>query len=222
MIYNYFFGLAQGIEKTINVPIGTIKSMQEHIQLVEKTLNIKREKYEDNPEHWEFTDYAEIEDDILCEVAEKHNLLVRDFYEDINKYGIYPSEEFEELTNEIFQTLLPGLQLITVKPERWTGEYYTNRMQTLYEVMRGRETEGISFDTKALTIKQATAVILLFAEFLDHDDRRLDVAKGQDWLSSSYDGGYIWCEKCGAVTYEYSDECTKRGCPLKIKDEDED
>lgn len=214
MSYQVYFMFSEGLNKAIMVPKGTIDRMQKHIEDVESTLNIKREKYKDNPERWAHTNYSDISDKVLCETAESHNARVRWFYELLEKSSNEAAKEPEELTNDVFQQLLPGLSMIRVKPERWTGDYYTERMQALYEVMRGRDCEGISFDAKKLTEKQAAAVVTLFSEFLDHDDRRLDVPKGHDYLASSYNGGYEWCEKCGAITYEDSLQCRRSTCPL--------
>ena len=224
MSYHIYFGFTAGLNSTIKVPKGTIEKLHEHVYYVEKTLNIKREKYLDNPERWALNDYKEIEDKILCETAEMHNDFVRDFYEDLAKWAKTSPIEFEELTNDEFQKILPGLQTITVKPERWTGDYYTKRMEVLYDVMRGIETEGITFDGKKLTPKQASAVIVLFSEFLDNDDRDLRVPNGHDYLASSYDGGYWWCQKCGATTYDDAESCRKRKCPyaIEFKQDDED
>ena len=90
-------------------------------------------------------------------------------------------------------------------------------MEHLYEVMRGRKSEGVTFGEKALTTKQAAAVINIFSPYLDHDDRRLDVPNGYDYLASSYDGGYDWCEKCGAMRPEDADACRKRKCPIRAE-----
>ena len=90
-------------------------------------------------------------------------------------------------------------------------------MEVLYDVMRGNENEGITFGEKKLTPKQASAVVRLFSEFLDKHDRRLDVPNGHDYLASSYDGGYWWCEKCGAITYDDAESCGKRKCPYEIE-----
>lgn len=222
MSYKAFFSFASGINKTIIVPTGTIEKIREHISDIEVTLNISREKYLDNPVYWKHIDYSSVDDKTLCESAQEHNSTVITFYENLRKWAEESIISGEDLTNEIFQELLVGLQLITVPPNRWTGEYYTAKMETLYEVMRGREYEGISFGAKKLTEKQAAQVILLFSEFLDTHDRRLDVPKGQDYLASSYDGGYEWCEICGAVTLDYiSDRCKRKSkCPLRIEEED--
>jgi hypothetical protein len=215
MSYKTFFTFAAGLNKTLKVPIGTKESIQNHIDWIESTLNIEREKYLENPAHWKYNDFLNIKDDILCDAAEKHNDWVRWIYDGLADWSNKEPDICEEITNEDFQGFLPALSFIKVKSERWNGEYYTKRMEALYEVMRGRENEGISFDAKKLTEKQAAQVIILFSEFLDHEDRRLDVPKDCDYLASSYDGGYEWCEKCGAITYEHSLNCRKRGCPLQ-------
>lgn len=214
MSYHSFFSFAAGLEKTLHIPKGTIEQIIDCIAETENALKITREKYLDNPEHWAHNDYKTIQNKILCSTASIHNRIVRNFYNDLAIWAENPPSEFEELTNEIFQTILPGLNEIKVKPERWTGDYYTEQMEHLYEVMRGREDDGVSFDTKKLTEKQAAAVINLFSEYLDKDDRRLDVPKGHDCLASSYDGGYEWCEKCGAITFEDARRCNTRKCPL--------
>ena len=221
MGYQCFFSLAVGISKTIIVPKGTIADALERIDEVESTLGIKRGRYLDNPEHWEYNDYKDIPDKVLCKVAEEHNNWIRSFHRLLDRYSKEPCVKGEKLTPKIFAKILVGLSFIKVPPKRWTGDYYTERMQALYEVMRGRECEGVSFDTKPLTQKQAANVIILFSEFLDHHDRRLDVPKGQDYLASSYDGGYDWCEKCGAITYDDAKYCKTRKCPL-VKEYEED
>ena len=99
-------------------------------------------------------------------------------------------------------------------PERWTDDYFRDRMEHLYEVMRGRESEGVTFDAKPLTEKQAASIIRIFDQFLDPCDLRLDVPNGRDYLASSSDGGYDWCEKCGPMVWDDVGDCRKRGCPL--------
>lgn len=219
MTYHIFFGFAAGISKTIKAPVDTKQKIQDHIDYIESSLNIKREKYLDNPEHWESINFDHFDDDILCDLAIRHNNWVRDTYWLLEEYANTPAEVFEEITDDEFKTFLPALKFIDVPSHKWTGEYYTDKMETLYEVMRGRETNGISFNSKKLTQKQAAAVIILFSEFLDHDDRRLDVPKGHDYLASSYNGGYDWCEKCGAITFEDSQRCERKKCPQIIVDE---
>jgi hypothetical protein len=213
--YKTFFDFSAGLTKTLKVPVGTKESIINHIKTVEAALKIEREKYRDCPEHWKRNDYTDIPDKTLCETAIEHNTWTMWLYDRMIAWAEKEPEVFEEMTNEDFQNYLPALRSITVPAERWTGDYYTRRMEVLYEVMRGRETEGITFDVKKLTQKQASQVINLFSEFLDRHDRRLAVPKDFDYLASSYDGGYEWCEKCGPITYEHSLECKRRGCPLK-------
>jgi hypothetical protein len=122
--------------------------------------------------------------------------------------------ETEELTPEGAQTFWHGLVDIDVPPQRWTSDYYRERMEHLYEVMRGKEHEGVNFDEKPLTPKQAASVIRLFETYLDSHDLRLDVPNGYDYLASSSDGGYEWCEKCGPAHPDDADACRKKGCPI--------
>jgi hypothetical protein len=91
-------------------------------------------------------------------------------------------------------------------------------MEHLYEVMRGRESNGVTFDVKPLTEKQAAQVINLFSEFLDPDDLRLNVPDGRDYLASSADGGYEWCDKCFKPIAEDDTSCRRRKCPLREED----
>ena len=90
------------------------------------------------------------------------------------------------------------------------------KMNHLYEVMRGRPDDGVSFDETPLTERQAAQVINIFSTYLDEHDMRLDVPRGHDYLASSYDGGYDWCEKCGcAVHPDDIGSCEKKKCPLR-------
>ena len=72
-------------------------------------------------------------------------------------------------------------------------------------------------DTDTISNPSLTDSFNIFSTFLDKDDRRLDVPKGYDYLASSYDGGYTWCEKCGAVLPEDADACRKRKCPIRAE-----
>ena len=76
---------------------------------------------------------------------------------------------------------------------------HVERMEHVYEVLRGHESEGVTFDAKALTPKQAAAVIRMLEPYLDAHDMRLEVPRGYDYLASSDDGGYDWCITHGAV-----------------------
>lgn len=216
MSYRVFFSLSLGLKEPITVPKGTLKEIAERVKLTEQTLGFEVEQYLNNPKHWKNTEPKEgVSDKTLCDVAEEHNRFVRWLYYRFEEYSEKPAADGEVITPEDVVPFWHGLSIIDVPAYRWTGDYYRARMDAIYEAMRGRENEGIIFDSKPLRPKQAADVINLFAQWLDHDDLRLDVPKGCDQLASSADGGYEWCEKCGAVTWEHAEACRKRGCPLK-------
>lgn len=216
MSYHTFFDFSVGLETPLKVPKGTLASIMDHVSNIESALGYETEQFLDNPPDWKTTVPKEgVSDKTFCEEAEQHNRWVESLYHRFGEWYEKPVEDGETITPEDAGKFWHALTRINVPPRRWTGDYYRARMEALYEVMRGRETEGVSFDEKALTPKQAAAVIRLFEQYLDKHDLRLDVPKGCDYLASSSDGGYTWCEKCGPVTDEHVDECRKRGCPPK-------
>lgn len=126
-----------------------------------------------------------------------------------------PLPEPETLTPEGAASFWRGLRDIDVPAGRWTGDYYRDRMQHAYEVLRGRESEGVTLNARrSLSPRQAAAVVCLFAEWLDPADLRLDVPNGCDYLASSSDGGYDWCEKCGPMNPDRVGGCRRKACPL--------
>lgn len=136
-----------------------------------------------------------------------------------NNYGKPPAPP-ETMTPADAQTFWHGLRQIEVPAERWTSDYYRDRMEHIYEVLRGREHEGVTFDSKGLSPKRAAAVINVFSEFLDSHDLRLDVPNGHDYLASSSDGGYDWCEKCGPAHPDDARVCRRKACPIQDEAED--
>lgn len=227
MSYKAFFMFSSGISKPMRVPPGTISEMTEHIKCVERVLNIKRVySIQDlrNPcGHWDTRGLKDIDDKTLCEWAEKHNRQVEWFYYLLKRCSESPPAEFEELTPEVASSIWPGLEMIHVEAHRWTRDYYQARMEAFYSVMRGNEEEGITFDEEPLSIRQAAAVIRLFAEYLDKHDIRLDVPRDRDYLASSDDGGYDWCDTCGcAVVLEDAIFCETEGCALRAQMIEED
>lgn len=216
MSFCVFFDLSVGLSEPIQVPKGTLDRILDHVRSVETVLGYETEQYLENPRHWKNTKPADIvTDEIFCEAAEEHNRFVRWLYDAIGEWQKTPPAESETITIEDARQFWHGLRIIEVPAHRWTGDYYRARMEALYEAMRGREGEGILFDEKPLTPKQAAQVIILFSGFLDSDDLRLDVPKDCDHLASSSDGGYIWCERCGAVTESRATGCRKRKCPVR-------
>lgn len=222
MSYHVFFAFSTGLKEPITAPKGTLASILRHVESVEETLGLKRSQYMDNPVHWDTWDenyrlgFPHVDDETLCKTVLEHNAWVRRLYADIAKWASDPVADGETITAEDAQTFWHGLQMLRVKPDRWTGEYYRSRMEHYYEVMRGREDEGVSWPAPKLSPKQAGAVIWLLADLLDHDDIRLEVARGNDHLSSGDE--YTWCSKCGAVTDEDANACRKRDCKASSRD----
>lgn len=219
MSYCVFFSMSVGLAKPHTVPKGTLLACQRHVAKVEAVLGLKAEKYLDNPAHWpSFRPSKEIKDEVLCETVRTHNRWVRWLYDRLAEWAHKPpTGETEELTPADAQTFWHGLEELEVPFDRWTSDYYRDRMEHAYEVLRGRESEGATFDEKALTPRQAAAVIRVFSEWMDKGDVRLDVPKGCDYLASSADGGYDWCERrgCGPMHPDDAARCRKRKCPLR-------
>lgn len=222
MSYCVLFDFSTGLSAPLTVPLGTKEQCLERVNSVERTLGIKRTQYEDNPPHWDHWDdeyrqgFPSVDDKTLCDTAEEHNGWVRWLYGRLAEWSENPVAGGELLTPEDATEFWPGLRMVSVSPERWTDSYYQERMQGIYETMRGRGSEGMSIDDiTPLSPEQANAVICLFSQYLDTGDIRLEVMKDCDHLSNSNE--YRWCEKCGAVDpYRF---CDNEGCPLN---EDED
>lgn len=224
MSFFTFFSMSAGLGSPIRCPKGTYKRCLEHVAHVEKTLGLKKTKYLDNPAIWDSTAnrkaMATVPDDVLCREAEKHNAWVRRLYDQLRQWSETPPQvdDTELLTPEMAAEFWHALDFIVVPPERWTADYYHLQMDTCYEAMRCGKSDGVIFDAKPLTIKQADAVICLFSQFLDTHDIRLAVPVDCDLLKRL--GDYAWCEKCGAIDeddVEYKIKfCRKRGgCPLR-------
>lgn len=221
MSFQVFFAFSTGLAKPMLVPVGTKARMLAHVEEIERELGLKRETTSSGVywDHWDpayRAGFPDVDDKVLCHAVDKHNALVRRFYVDLEGWAKTPPPAGEMLTPESAAEFWHGLGQLKVNPDRWTREFYTKRMEHLYEVMRGRESEGVTFDTKALTPAQAAAVIGLFENHLDAHDCRLDVPHGHDHLASSYDGGYDWCGTCcRAMIWEDAAGCRRRKCELK-------
>ncbi len=221
MSYRVYFELSAGLAHPIKAEPGTLARAIANVKKVEKILGFKITQYKDNPPRWErMTPAKGVSDKVWCDLAETHNNYVRQLYDQITEWEETPPENYETITIEDAQKFWYGLRLIHVPTASWTGDYYRDRMETVYNVMRGNETEGITFDADALTIEQASQVIALFAEYLDADDLRLEVPDGHDYLASSSDGGYCWCDCCGKPkTWEDTQDCEDKNCPFKDDDD---
>lgn len=210
-----FFGFTAGLAQTLTIEKGTKERLKKHVDDLERALKIVREKYKENNVSWAYSRYEDISDEVLCTWAKTHDWYIEWFYNHLSKCSKNPPKDGEELTPEEFAYLLPALSTpIRVPTDRWSNDYYEAKMKIVYEVLRGRPTGGITFDNKKLTEKQAAQVIIIFSEWLDKGDIRLNVPKGRDELARYDQGGYEWCEKCGPITYEDSLECKRKKCPL--------
>lgn len=217
MSYRVFFELSTGLRQPLHCPAGTLAAIRAHVAEVEAALDLRRVQRDGQADYWETRGFPsdDLEDELLCKVVEDHNRWVRWLYDRFAVWSKEPVEGGDVITPEEAATFWHGLRRLFVLPDRWTGDYYRARMEVLYEVMRGRPTEGISFDAPKLSPKQAGAVIRLFSEHLDPQDLRLEVPRGCDHLASSYWGEYEWCERCAAVLPEDAAACRKRGCPVQ-------
>lgn len=213
MSYKVYFAMSTGLSKPITAPKGTLAEIGAQIERVEQTLGIDPENLDDGRIRWYLLghSFADVEDETLCNVAEQHNNWVRWLYAKVEEWATTPTPDGEVITPEQSEKFWYGLRMIEVPPPRWTEAYYTARMESMYSVLRGVESEGVSFDAPKLTEKQAAAVINMFSPYLDAHDARLDVPRGRDYLTAEYE----WCEKCGAVTFEDGQACTRRKCPIE-------
>lgn len=250
MSYDVHFMFSWGLAKALTVPGGTKKDALAHVADVAGKLQLKYvPPYEGNlkdnplyPGHWDSwnQDFSKLDADLVCKTVEDHNNWVRYMYEQLGVWSKTPFvptafiKKSEQLTPADARDFWHGLEQLTVPPEMWTRDYYRARMESLYSVMRGEKSEGVTFDAKPLTQQQAGAVINIFSTYLDNHDLRLDVVQspgrgfnGQDRLASSEDGGYTWCsgDKRGEgcykpIDYDCLGECRRRNCPLKSEEED--
>lgn len=204
MSFKVFFSLSTGFKCDLYFRKGTYDRILKHVNDTERRLGIRREYYNGDCRwnHWPLV-AKEIDDKEYCDAVECHNAMVQYFYSECCEATNEPTEKRpDRITPDMAKNLFIGLSELDVPPERWTRGYYQNRMEAMYQTLRGNPTEGMSIDSEPLSLKQARDVIVLFAQYLDKNDIRLDVCKGQDELTDSYSEGYFWCAKCGAVDYD--------------------
>jgi hypothetical protein len=226
MSVSVFFSFSTGFSKPLHCPKGTLGSIMRHVAAVESTLGLKvvppgegniRTYGPACGGHWDSfkRDWSTIPDETLCETVERHNAWVRDLYSRTTGWSkAAPTEDTETITPEQGATFWHALEILTVPPDRWTEAYYRSRMESVYAVLRGHKYEGYSLDAKALTPKQAGAVIRIFEEFLDPGDQRLEVPDGQDYLASSDNGEYEWCSTHGAIAQQDLPSHSRKRCEL--------
>jgi hypothetical protein len=215
--------------KPLTLPEGTTANIKRRVEYTERKLGLTRTKYQDNPWYWgKAVPPPELTDTQYCTTVRLHNSDVRQFYHLLAKCSAKtpPSERTEVLTPEAAADFWPGLLILDVPLERWDRDHYQNRIEHLYDVLRGVKSEGVTLSTKALTPQQACAVISLFGGvFASGFDNELrpEVPKGYDRLFFSHTGDYEWCSHCGAIATDDVREriakCRKKcggmGCELK-------
>jgi len=212
MKFHTYFAFTNGLTESVHVPKGTLQELSNNFKALENALGCTI------PEStWEKNVNPPVFVEMLCSFVDRHNKAVIRFY-GLLEAKLEQSFGTEVITPEIAATFWKQLKIIELSPKFWSGDYYRDRMEHLYDVLRGRESEGVTWSKGAkLTPTQAANVINLIASYLEpnHSDLRLDVPKGHDYLASSYDGGYEWCDRCNAAIAD-SDigDCKKRRCPL--------
>jgi hypothetical protein len=221
MSFDVFFSFSAGLSQPLFAPKGTLHSIMEYVAHIESTLKLTSEKYGDNPAHWtrQSKRFDGIDDKTLCREVSAHNAWVRTLYRQFSDWSKNPVRGGEKITPQAAQKFWHALERLDVPVSRWTDDYFRERMESIYEAMRGRESDGATFDAKPLSPEQANAVLNLFS-FLDVGDIRLEVPVGCDYLASSAEGEYSWCEKCGAIAEDEvahrSRFCRKPGgCPIR-------
>lgn len=199
MSFKLFFDLAVGFERPITAPAGTHKKILKQIESVESELGYTREKWKDNPWHWCEVLKGGVSDETFCEVVKWHNIFVRSLYDDLEKWADKkPDGKTEIITPKQAKGFMPGLKQLSVPYEKWSEDYFENKLENFYDIVRGRDREGVSFDAEPLSEGQAGKVILLLHEYIVGHGRFLknyDVPHGCDYLADS--GDNAWCEQMG-------------------------
>ena len=215
-----FFQLSSGLEQTIKVPPGTCAALKKHFEAVTKTLDLKVSQFKDNPPHWEkHSPSAHVPNHIASDGVFGHNRLVRKLYYDLARWAEAPPDEYEELTPAFAKTIWYGFSFLQLNYDRWTADVYHEEMEVLFDVMQGKETDGITFGEDNLTDKQAAAVISLFSMYFDKDDVRLELPNDCGFLVTS--DQIYWCPAHGAWRDMdvYLDEEDQVICPVDGCDE---
>jgi hypothetical protein len=162
MSFAVHFSFSWCLSKPLTVPAGTKAKALSHVNEVERILGLKQvppgegntEAYGPNyPAHWDYfgRDFSKIDEDLLCKTVEDHNAWVRFMYERFEEWAKTPFvptahvKESEELTPEDAREFWHGFETITLDSKFWNRDYYRARMESLYEVMRGRDSEGVSW-----------------------------------------------------------------------------
>lgn len=152
----------------------------------------------------------------ISSVVRAHNDRVRGLYEDITKWQEkkWKRGEVEKITPKMANEFWGGLTFLDLPRELWTREHFVDHMEHLYVLLSTGSSRGQNLDCPPFDGDQTSALINVFEDELDQwgFDCRFEVPldenlKRYDFLASSYDGGYDWCEDCGPI---YSDAFFQR------------
>jgi hypothetical protein len=194
-----FFTFSSGINEVMKVPVGTCDSILKHVETVTKKGGLKIIKYRDNPYHWESCEPSKDLDNLtVSNLVRNHNSWVERLYINMNLWSKTSPKESEDMTPEFMKSIWYGLSMLRLPICRWSGDFYKEEMQRIFDVMRGEFDIGIDWGETPLTPKQAMGVIHLFEVYLDENDVRLELPDG--WTDRLLDADeYEWCDKCGAI-----------------------
>jgi hypothetical protein len=221
--YTTYFTLCAGLKKPAHVPVGFIEGIEKRAKRISMKLSLKAPSLHGWVSSVERALTEFVPDGILDEIS-SHNDFVRILHgylsseaeqEKLQRQSQISTPLSRVIEEEEFGGILPYLQIISIPPAAWKEETYRSAMESLYETLRGRD-DGVSLDEgEELTPKQAAFVINIISEWLEPSgsDLRLDVPDGYDYLASSYDGGYDWCDKCcKAIAESDAVEFCSYGC----------
>jgi|GEM_PF-2087350 len=228
MSFKLFFDFTVSFKKDMVVPAGTHQRILAQIERVESELGYKREKYKDNPWHWNGTLKDGVTDTTFCEVVEKHNSFAIWLFGKLNEWEAEKlNGETETITVEQSRDFMPGLRQLSVPFENWTEDYFEEKLTSFYEIIRGRDTDGASLSAKPLSEDQAREVVVLLHEYIIGHERfpkRYDVSYGRDYLIDSEDAA--WCEQKGRCVDWHDvggcDDCDVDKCNLYQEDCEDD
>lgn len=157
----------------------------------------------------------------MAQAVRLHNDEVRWLYKDLCEWGTrkWKRGEWEKITMAQSIDFWGGLTILELPRDLWDREHYTDHMEHLHELLTTGSSRGTELDCKPFNPKQAGALLMLFEDEIDQwgFDARFAIPldadlKPYDYITSSYDGGYDWCSKCGPIhTDDLHARC--RACP---------
>jgi hypothetical protein len=140
-----------------------------------------------------------------------HNSFVLHLYESLNEWQTkkWKRGESEVITVKQSEEFWGGLQQLELPRELWDKDHFTDHMEHLHLLLTTGKSGAVSLDCKPFNPKQASALLNIFESELDQWGYDLRFAipldenlKPYDFITTSHDGGYDWCSKCGPILSE--------------------